>query len=248
MADTRGRAAPSAARMRSCSGAVSTPEQLRILAALGAARPLVSATVGDLPLEAAALAAAIHATTAVGVDIVKFGVFAGPGDARRGLAELDQALRARPVALPLVAVLMADRIEDLDAACALARQAMQVQGVAGVMLDTAVKGRRGGRLPDIFDAAKLQAFVAAVHGAGGYAGLAGSLRADDVPLLAQTRADLLGFRGALCLRGRTDVIDAAAFCRVRAQVLSAREARRPSALASNTNDADTCGAAAASSG
>ena len=72
-------------------------------------------------------------------------------------------------------------------------------GFAGLMLDTADKKR--GALPDIVPTETLQAFVAATHGAGMFAGLAGSLRAEHVPILLNSHPDVLGFRGGLCRRG-----------------------------------------------
>lgn len=233
-------------------GAVPAVEQRSIVLALGRPRPLLSATVGDLPLCATdELVAALHATADNGVDIVKFGVFARGGDATAGLAALDARLRRDSVRVALVAVLLADQLSDAAQAAALAAQALAVHGVAGIMLDTAAKtgvdaGAR--RLPEIFDAAALQRFVATVHAAGGYAGLAGALRVDDIASMAATGADLLGFRSALCAGARTGTLDAAAFSRVRVQVAAASALRSAPALPSNTNVVATRGKSAASSG
>jgi uncharacterized protein (UPF0264 family) len=210
-------------------GAVPEEEQRAILAALGRTRPKVSATVGDLPFEPDVLVPAIHRTADVGVDLVKFGVFAAGEAALTGLAELDRQLRLAPSARPLVVLFLADRLADGDQAVALARAALRVCGVAGVMLDTADKG--SGSLADVMKIADLRRFVAAAHAAGGFAGLAGSLALRHVGDLAATDADVLGFRGALCDGDRKAMLSAAAFARVRDQIYSARLSRRAIASA-----------------
>ena len=192
-------------------GAVARDEQCAILAALGGRRPAVSATVGDLPLEAALLAGAIRATAATGVDIVKFGVFARGAVAAAGLRALGRALRNDPVRA--VAVLPADRLNGLGEILDLARRAIGECNVAGVMLDTAAKAC--GSLPELLSQAELARFVAEVQAAGRFAGLAGSLRAEHIEPLAATGTDLLGFRGALCAGDRSAALDPAAFRAVR---------------------------------
>jgi len=233
-------------------GAVPPEEQLRVLAALGPQRPQVSATVGDLPLEAvAALAAAIQATAARGVDIVKFGVFAGGDAALAALDALDRRLQDAGVPALLVPVLLADRLRDAAELEWLAVRALTVRGVAGVMLDTAGKvgvDASARRLTQIFTAAQLQGFVALVQAAGGLAGLAGALRAEDIALAAASGADLLGFRSALCAGGRAGALDEAAFARVRLQMCAASADRKATALPSKTSVVARCGALAANSG
>jgi uncharacterized protein (UPF0264 family) len=210
-------------------GAVAEAEQRAILTALGRQRPEVSATVGDLPFEAGTLLPAIHRAAAVGVDLVKFGVFAAGEAALAGLAELDRRLRRTPPAKPLVILFFADRLGDGEEAAALASAALGVRGVAGVMLDTADKG--SGRLTEVMTIAELTRFAAAAHAAGGFAGLAGSLALADIGALAATGADVLGFRGALCDGDRKASLSVAAFARVRDQIVSVRAARRAEALA-----------------
>lgn len=206
---------------RGALGAVAHDEQraaLATLAALGANRPAVSATVGDLPLEATSLAAAIRATAAAGVDIVKFGVFARGAEAAAGLRALGRALRGDAIAL--VAVLPADKLGGIGEILELARRAIGDCDVVGVMLDTAAKSR--GSLPELLAHQELARFVAAAHAAGRLAGLAGSLRAEHIEPLAATGADLLGFRGALCAGDRSAALDTAAFRAVRERLLAVR--------------------------
>ncbi|MDE3012063.1 MAG: hypothetical protein KGI67_14355 [Pseudomonadota bacterium] len=171
-----------------------------------AGRVPVSATVGDLPFDAAVLAPAMLAVAAAGADIVKIGVFGAP---LPGLA--DACLAALPVTLPRpdgrpaarVAVLMADQ-GGIDWPLA----AFAAHGFSGVMLDTADKAR-GGLRRQCGDE-RLALFLAQARALGLRTGLAGSLCAGDVPALAALGADYLGFRTALCHQDRrVGTIDAA---------------------------------------
>jgi len=232
-------------------GAVPQAALRQILAALGGGRPIVSATVGDLPMDAHLLAGAIRQTAAIGVDIVKFGVFTAGEQAQEGLRMLDALLRTQPAPVPLVAVLLADRINGIDALCALAGQVMRVHGVCGVMLDTVAKGdgaSRGRSLPEIFPVDALQRFVQVIHAAGFSAGLAGALRAEQIAMLETTGVDVLGFRGALCGGMRTSALEPAAVTGLVAQIGLANAVRKSRALASKTTVVRTWGSDLASSG
>jgi (5-formylfuran-3-yl)methyl phosphate synthase len=171
------------------------------------ARAPVSATVGDLPMHAETIRAAVRAISACGVDYIKLGIFPHP-DARRCLAALASETRS----LRLILVLFADAMPDFDAVAQAARI-----GAKGVMLDTAGKG--GGALPKHISHAGLARFIAAARTHGLTVGLAGALRPAHVEPLLRLKPDLLGFRGALC-RGetRTAPIDARACAHVRALI------------------------------
>jgi uncharacterized protein (UPF0264 family) len=157
--------------------------------AVGGRAP-VSATVGDLPLEERSLRAAVLATAARGVDFVKLGLFPGGGaeSALQGLTRLTSRIR-------LILVLFADALPEFDAVTLAGRI-----GAAGLMLDT--MGKNGVALPDLVAPQTLQALIASARARGLAIGLAGSLRAGDVPALLALGPDLLGFRGALCREGR----------------------------------------------
>ncbi|WP_084536666.1 (5-formylfuran-3-yl)methyl phosphate synthase [Azospirillum halopraeferens] len=189
------------------------PEVLRACVAAVAGRRPVSATVGDLPLDPARVAAAVDATAAMGVDIVKIGLF--DGDLGGCLA----ALAPRTAAgLRLVAVLFADRRPDPDALDRLA-----AAGFVGAMLDTA--GKTAGPLTRHRDAGFLRAFTARARRLGLMSGLAGSLRLADVAAAAAAGPDYLGFRGALCGDGgRAGALDPARLAAVRAAVQASNRA------------------------
>jgi uncharacterized protein (UPF0264 family) len=177
---------------------------------VGGRRP-VSATIGDLPMRSMLLAGAAERTASTGVDIVKVGLFP-PGDARLCIRKLG---RLTVGGVKLVAVLFADQRPTLDLVPALA-----ATGFHGVMLDTADK--RAGGLRDHLDRDELRRFVALARDAGLLTGLAGSLKACDVPTLAALGPDYLGFRGALCRAAeRTARLDPVAFQAIR-EALSRR--------------------------
>jgi uncharacterized protein (UPF0264 family) len=165
----------------------------------------VSATIGDLVCEPDSVGDAVVAMAATGVDYVKVGLF--PGDETA-------ATIARLGTLPLgdcrlVGVLLADRDPDFSLL-----DGMRGTGFAGAMLDTAGKG--AGTLVDCLSVSDLREFVAAARGAGLFAGLAGSLRPDQIEELLALEPDVLGFRGALCVESdRESGIDAARLRAVR---------------------------------
>ena len=69
-----------------------------------AGRAELSATVGDLPLEPAAVLSAVLATAATGVDYIKLGLFPG-GDARGCLGLLAQEARGLRLLLVVFAAI-----------------------------------------------------------------------------------------------------------------------------------------------
>ncbi len=183
-----------------------------VVAAAGGRRP-VSATLGDLPMEAPLLVEAARRTAAAGVDYVKAGIFP-EGDVPGCIAALG---RLATECTRLVAVLFADRRPDLALLDRLAEA-----GFAGAMLDTA--GKDGGALPDHLPAERLILFIERARSVGLMTGLAGSLRLEHIAPLAALGPDYLGFRGALCAGARTGRIEAARVRAVRQELDAARSA------------------------
>jgi len=182
-----------------------------IVNAVGGQAP-VSATVGDFPnMEPHAVARAVDMMGATGVDFVKIGLFPAPAlqDCLAALAPLCSQHR-------LVAVLFADRNPDIGLADRLAEY-----GFTGIMLDTLDK--TAGGLLQHQPVARLARFVDHARQLGLISGLAGSLRATDIPILAPLGADYLGFRGALC-RGhaRTQSLDTGAMLAVSDAIVNMR--------------------------
>lgn len=190
--------------------------------ALGAVQPVVvkeivqcisgqvtnSATIGDLPMEAACISDAIGNMQATGVDIIKVGVFAD-----FVTADILQVIKQfADTGCRVVLVYFADlkpRLNDFSA--------MAKAGVCGVMLDTADKSN--GNLRTILSDNELESFVRTAQAAGLMTGLAGSLQQRDIKPLLGLKPDFLGFRSALCIRHQRKMhIDADAVNRVRSMI------------------------------
>jgi uncharacterized protein (UPF0264 family) len=169
-------------------GALGAVEPATIAATLQhiAGRARVSATVGDLPMEAEMVRERVAAIAESGIDFVKLGL-RPEGEPQDCL----EALAAPELAARLILVLFADCLPDFDAVAAASRI-----GAAGIMFDTA--GKDGGSLLDHMPPEALARFVAGAKDYGLTVGLAGSLRQSHVPALLALEPDLLGFRGALC--------------------------------------------------
>ena len=162
---------------------------VREIVAAVAGRRMLSAVAGNLEMVPAILIEAVTALAETGVDYVKIGFLPSP----EAGACID-ALRPLAARIRLVGVLFADLKPDLTL---LPRFA--AAGFAGVMLDTATKGK--GRLLDYMDIPSLKGFVEACRHAQLAAGLAGSLEPPDVARLLPLEPAFLGFRAALCASG-----------------------------------------------
>jgi dihydroneopterin aldolase len=111
----------------------------------------------------------------------------------------------------LILVLFADALPAFDAVAAASDM-----GATGIMLDTADK--HAGSLLTHLDASDIARFVAHAKTQDLMAGLAGSLKAADVPELLTLSPDLLGFRGALCRGHRSASLDPASCAAIRALI------------------------------
>jgi uncharacterized protein (UPF0264 family) len=152
-----------------------------------AGRKLVSATVGDLPMQPETLLNAVQAMSATGVDMVKIGFFPSSEchDCMRALQSVAR------LGSKLIAVLFADQALPSNALADFAEA-----GFYGVMLDTATKN--GKSLRDHLPMQDIARFVDEAHSLGLFVGLAGSLQYADIAPLSALQPDYLGFRGALC--------------------------------------------------
>ena len=188
---------------RGALGALPQPSIRAIVAAVHGRAP-VSATIGDLPSDAAMMVAAAQGIAATGVDFVKAGFFEGGLFESRAPSGAIAALGAAGLSRArLIGVLMADLQPDFELIIAMAKA-----GFAGVMLDTANKADGG--LLDAMPARRIAEFIQLARAHHLMAGLAGSLRAADIAPLKKFSPDVLGFRGALCSSGgRTGALDAA---------------------------------------
>lgn len=188
------------------AGALGAPSSAEVRAVVSqyAAHLPVSATTGDCWDTPAEIPRRVAEHATLGVPWVKFGLFARLLDARFK-SELSAAVACGP---RLIAVNFAEDPLDEPGIANLARL-----GLAGVMLDTANKAN--GSLTRHLSLGRLGEFVAAGRRHGLIVGLAGSLRATDIPTLAALAPDYLGFRGALCGGQRTDALDPFAMRHIR---------------------------------
>lgn len=174
------------------------PEHIAaIIAALRDAHPghAISATIGDADaMTLADVLARVAAVAACGVDYVKVGV--EPDAQSQSL--LDALARC---GAPVVPVLIADQGVHMT----LVEHALRCAAFPALMLDTVDK--RAGSLLRRVSPESLRAFVAAARNAATLSGLAGALRADDVPALRELAPDFAGFRSAVCAGERGGALD-----------------------------------------
>ena len=176
-----------------------------VIAAVRAAVPAelpVSAAIGDMPnLPGTAALAALGAARS-GATFVKVGLWGvtTEDDAVRLLRAVRDGVADAPGAV-VVAAAYADarRAAHAPLAPALLPRVARAAGVGACLLDTAFKDGRG--LLDWQSPDALTALVADAHAAGLQVALAGALRAEDLPTIRATGADIAGVRSAVCTDG-----------------------------------------------
>jgi (5-formylfuran-3-yl)methyl phosphate synthase len=157
----------------------------------------VSAAIGDMPNLPGTAALAAFGAAACGADYVKVGLY-GPKtqtEALLLLQEVKQAING----FPDVAVIAGGYADSHRAGTlnplllpAIALEA----GVAGCLLDTAIKDGRG--LFDFLTPQALQTLADEAHNCGLLFALAGGLQAQDLSTAHDLGADVVGIRTAAC--------------------------------------------------
>jgi (5-formylfuran-3-yl)methyl phosphate synthase len=195
-----------------------------IRAAVPPALP-VSAAIGDMPnLPGTAALAALGAAHS-GATFVKVGLWGAATEAD-AIALLRTVREAAPDSM-VVAGAYADarRVPHPPLAPELLPRVARAAGVDVCLLDTAVKDGRG--LLDWLAPEALTALVAEAHELGLAITLAGALRADDLPVVGATGADIVGVRSAACAGGRrTGSLDPARVRALRAAYTATPRASR----------------------
>jgi len=174
---------------RGALGSVPVETISAAVARLGKDR-VISAALGPPPYDAEAFARA-SVLSAAGVVCLRLAAEAA------SLDRLAPAFRALARELDLIAVMFADEEPDFGALDRLA-----AAGVKGALLDAA--GKRDKRLLDHLPPHRIEAFCRECRRLGLGSWLAGSLQSPDIPRLLLLEPDVLGFRSALCARGRRD--------------------------------------------
>jgi uncharacterized protein (UPF0264 family) len=163
----------------------------------------VSAAIGDMPnLPGTAALAALGAARS-GAALVKVGLW-GASTEPEAIALL-RAVRDAVAAVPGVVIVAgayadARRLAHAPLAPELLPRVARAAGVGLCLLDTAVKDGRA--LLDWLSPGELTSLVADAHDAGLQVALAGALRAEDLPVVRATGADIVGVRSAACGDGR----------------------------------------------
>lgn len=165
---------------------------------------LVSATVGDLPMDAEIIFNAVSEMAKTGVNFVKIGFFPA-----QNWQTIIQKLATITENTRLIAVLFADTQPDFAMISELKKA-----NFTGVMLDTMDKQK--GSLIDVMVIEKISEFVKLAKENNLICGLAGSLREKNIEQLLSLNADYLGFRGALCVKNnRVGTLDMSALAQIR---------------------------------
>lgn len=146
---------------------------------------VTTSVVAGEPDNAADLGETVAAMAGTGADYVKVAV--GSDWDASTLATAAAALPGR-----LIGVLFAE-----DGPTPSSVSFLSEAGFHGAMIDT--RGKDGRRLTDHLTTEHLAVFTATCRRHGLLSGLAGSLRLEDVPVLAPLFPDYLGFRGGVCL-------------------------------------------------
>jgi (5-formylfuran-3-yl)methyl phosphate synthase len=199
-----------------------------VRAAVPAGLP-ISAAIGDMPnLPGTAALAAVGAACS-GAAFVKVGLWgvSTEAEAVQLLRAVNDGVAAISGAV-VVAAAYADarRLEHAPLAPELLPRVARAAGVGVCLLDTAVKDGRG--LLDWLSPDPLTSLVADAHGAGLQMALAGALRAEDLPVVQATGADIAGVRSAACSDGRrSGPLDAARVRALRAACASTPPLRAP---------------------
>jgi uncharacterized protein (UPF0264 family) len=185
--------------LKGALGAVSLSALHQIHAAV-AGRRVVTAALGDADHETT-IERVAGEYAATGVRFVKIG-FAGISSSARVGGLIAAAVRGvRATDCGVVAVAYADTGGTTSVDRSALIEAAAGAGAAGVLLDT--QHKEGSGLLGLVSPDELAAWVATAHERGLMVALAGRLTANHFPLVADTRADIVGVRGAACASGRS---------------------------------------------
>jgi (5-formylfuran-3-yl)methyl phosphate synthase len=154
----------------------------------------VSATIGDLPMQALdAILARVEVVAACGVEYVKVGIERAPMAATVLDALAASGWRIVPVF-----------IADLGLDDMLVEHAARL-GFPGLMVDTADK--LAGSIFDVLSSDDLRRFLVRARAVGALAGMAGALRLAHLPAIHALAPDFAGFRTAVCAGDRRGDLD-----------------------------------------
>jgi (5-formylfuran-3-yl)methyl phosphate synthase len=157
-----------------------------------------SATLGDLPHKPGTASLAALGAVSCGVKYVKAGLH-GSKNVAEGVEMMRAVVRACKNYDPNVVVVTAGYADYRRFGGLSPKELTDIAAESGsdlVMVDTFIKD--GKNLMDALSERQITEFVQDAHGHGLKVALAGSVRAEHMPFLASTGADVVGVRGAVC--------------------------------------------------
>ena len=161
----------------------------------------VSCTLGEVPNLPGSISLAALGAASLGVDYIKVGLY-GIKKSDEAVRLLESVNRAAKECNPRIKVVCAgyadaEKIGSIDPMLVpeIAKQAK----IDLVMIDTYIKD--GQSLFDNLSLKKIKVFIDSAHSLGLEVALAGSLRKQDLSIVYDLGADVVGIRGAACLRG-----------------------------------------------
>jgi uncharacterized protein (UPF0264 family) len=171
---------------------------------------MCSAALGDLPQKPGTVALAAYGAALCGTDYLKAGLH-GSRTYEEALAIMNAVVRAVRMVRPDILVVASGYADCRRFGGVGYREVVRAardSGSNAVMVDTAIKDGK-----DLFDALapeEIAEFITLGHEAGLLVAVAGSVKLQHLPVLAQMRPDIVGIRGAACDDGdRTRGITAA---------------------------------------
>jgi (5-formylfuran-3-yl)methyl phosphate synthase len=164
----------------------------------------LSCTLGEAPGLPGSMALAAYGGASLGVDYVKAGLSGvkSLSEAAELLEDIVKAAKQCNHKIKVVAAGYADYQRANSVEPLLVVEAAVKAKADLVMLDTAVKD--GKTLFDFQSTSQLKDFIKKAHACGLGAALAGSLRAQDLPVIYGLGADFAGLRGAACSNSNRD--------------------------------------------
>ena len=159
-------------------------------------RKIISATIGDLPMQQELLLKHVLALSETKVDIIKIGFFKDSSDIFTDYQLcLDVLKSVCESGVKLIAVLFAEYEYPASFVTAIKNA-----GFFGVMFDTANKN--GATFLDYFSLDELKEIANNVQVQGLLFGLAGSLHLKHVAMTKAIAPDYMGFRGGVCINNQ----------------------------------------------
>jgi uncharacterized protein (UPF0264 family) len=167
-----------------------------------------SATLGDLPYKPGTASLAALDAVSSGVKYVKAGLH-GPKSVPQGVDLMYAVVRSCKDYNPEVIVVTAGYSDYKRFGGLSPEELVEIAAQSGsdmVMVDTLIKD--GKNLFDALSEDEITRFVRDAHARSLQVALAGSVRAEHLPALVRTGADVVGVRGAVCSSGdRSTAID-----------------------------------------